>query len=142
LSDANAYCSIAQQLLRERCEGLQDIRIPVKLTRDALCRGFGYSSYSEVEYLLTRSDRSYGPDLTDEDLLEAFARGFGMAVVGARKYGFNCAIELDDFARQLALEELRIIRTRRDEQPAFCRAAFSGEGLPAVGNDNGFSLYG
>jgi hypothetical protein len=53
---------------------------------------------------------------SDEQLLAAFTRGFGLALEVAREHGFTSETSPEVLAPQLALEAVEILRVRRTQR--------------------------
>lgn len=115
-SHAKLYGKIGKQLLLKHLTGPADSHLPTHVTRNAICRGFGYSSFNQIEYLTTNPNRALPPEPTDDQLLAAFTRGFGFALEVARDHGFTSEASPEVLAQQLALEAVEILRVRRTQR--------------------------
>jgi hypothetical protein len=127
-SHAKLYGKIGKQLLMKHLTGPADSRLPTQVTRNAICRGFGYSSFNQIEYIAKNPNRALPPEPSDQQMLKAFTHGFGLALEVARDHGFTSESSLEVLAPQLALEAVDIIRVRRTQRTV--KREFQNQLLP------------
>ena len=115
-SHAKAYGKLGKQLILKHLNAPTDSHLPTQVTRNAICQGFGYSSYNQVVYISSNPNRALPAEPSDEQLFTAFTRGFGLALEVARRYGFTSQTSPKALIQQLALEAIEIIRARRTQR--------------------------
>jgi hypothetical protein len=89
LGHAKLYLKAGKRLLDENLISPEGGRLPTQRLRNAFCKGWGYSSYNELE-LIMRAPREYDNSLlTPDDLRWAFYKGFSLALIIAEEYEFR-----------------------------------------------------
>jgi hypothetical protein len=116
LNQAKFYGKLAKQLLLPNLTVPEGMHFPSQRTRNAICRGFGYRSYSEVEHLVRNPNRALPPAPSDEELLIAFKQGFALALADLYERGFTTEESPQALADQLASEAVYMIQARHAER--------------------------
>lgn len=106
LGHAKLYLKASKRLLDENLISPEGARLPTQRLRNAFCKGWGYSSYTDLK-LTMRMPREYDNSLlAPDDLHWAFYKGFSLALVIAEEYGFRLSEPPARLAVRLAEEVL------------------------------------
>jgi tetratricopeptide (TPR) repeat protein len=87
LGQAELYLKTCASAFADHLRLTGDVRLPAQRVRNALCRGFGYSSYAELKRVLTGRDRDSKPLPSEVVLLDSFTKGFNLVFDLAAEYG-------------------------------------------------------
>src|ERR1700693_4464644 len=101
---ADRCLRICRRLLDENIHNDQGKRFPKERGRNALCRGLGYGSYTELGRFKTVKADGSGQIVSDTDVREALAKGFSLALAEAHALGFRFDGPAKVLAARLAVE--------------------------------------
>jgi len=80
-----------------------------------MCRGFGYSSFNELEVIFKQRGNAKITVPSADDILHAFSVGFLLALNEARSLGFRHEVEEKELAVQLAKQAVELVNEREHE---------------------------
>jgi hypothetical protein len=107
VGQAEFYLKISKETLTDNLIAPVEGRLPTQRIRNALCQGWGYSSYDELKLIMSRR-REYDNSVPPlDELHKAFSKGFSLALAIAEEYGFRLPESADALALRLAGEVLR-----------------------------------
>jgi hypothetical protein len=112
---AKRWFKISKLVLASTVSGPADSILPTQRIRNAMCRGFGYSSFNELEYLFKKRGRGDIRLPSNDEILHAFSVGFFLALNEARCLGFWHELDEKTLAAQLAAEAVQLVNEREDE---------------------------
>ena len=107
-SQADRHLKTCKRILAENLVTLtEDAHLPSQRIRNSFCKGFGFSSYTELSSIVKQTGREYHPPSPD-DLLTRMHRGFTLALCEAKEHGFTHHEPTNDnLARRLAEQALK-----------------------------------
>jgi hypothetical protein len=86
---ANWYLKTCKRLLTNTLIAPEGTRLPSQRTRNAICRGIGYSSYDDLKRHLDGRSEIPGRSPSREDLIPGLSKSFSLALDVAHEYHFR-----------------------------------------------------
>ncbi|MBW4028701.1 MAG: hypothetical protein HIU93_15095 [Acidobacteria bacterium] len=114
-SQAKRWFKISKLVLADAVSGPANSKLLTCRIRNAMCRGFGYSSFNELEYLFKKRRTGDIRLPSADEILHAFSVGFFLALNEARALGFSHKLDPKGLATQLAADAVRLVNEREDE---------------------------
>ena len=110
---AKRWFKISKLVLVSAVRGPVGSKLPTLRLRNAMCRGFGYRSFNELEFLFKQRGNGKISLPSADEVLHAFSVGFFLALNEARSLGFWYEIDEKTLAPQLAEQAVELINLAR-----------------------------
>jgi hypothetical protein len=105
----------SKQVLASAITGPEGLRLPTQRIRNSMCRGFGYSSFSELEFVSNQKQTGEFIESSADQLLHALSSGFHRALNEGRDLGFHYNPNEEQLAAQLAQRTVELFNERENQ---------------------------